>query len=82
MGLKEKEQALAKVVSRLPLDVQLIDDMMSELQLLSKQRLEGEKDYLEFKLREDPDNAVGEGEYKERRDRIRVNIFFINFRLN
>lgn len=75
--LQEKEAALAKVVSRLPLEGELIDNMMAELQLISKQRLEAEKEFLEFKLREDPDNALGDGQNEKRRERIRVNFDFI-----
>lgn len=63
--------ALTKVVAKLPIDDELYANMLSELQVISKDRAQAEKEYLEFKLREDPNFAMPEGAYGKRRERIR-----------
>jgi hypothetical protein len=69
--LQEKEEALTKVVAKLPIDDELYANMLSELQVISKDRATAEKEFLEFKLREDPDFAMPEGAFAKRRERIR-----------
>ena len=69
---QEKEDALAKVVSKLPIDDELYGNMMSELEVIAKNRAMAEKEYLEYKLREDPDFAMPEGAFNKRRERARV----------
>lgn len=63
--------ALTKVVAKLPIDDELYANMLSELKVISGDRAQAEKEYLEFKLREDPDFALPEGAYAKRRERIR-----------
>jgi hypothetical protein len=63
--------ALTKVVAKLPIDDDLYANMLSELKVISKDRAQAEKEFLEFKLREDPDFAMPEGAFKKRRARIR-----------
>lgn len=68
---------MAKVISKLPIDDELYENMMAELELVAKDRANAEKEYLEFKLREDPDFAMPEGAFNKRRERIRVNLEII-----
>ena len=53
------------------MDDELYANMLSELQLVATDRANAEKDYLELKLREDPEFILGDKFKNERRERIR-----------
>lgn len=69
--LQQKEESLTKVLAHLPMNDEHYSNMLSELQLVAKDRSEAEKEFLEFKLREDHDFALGEDAYGLRRERIK-----------
>ena len=70
--LQNKEFALTKVMARLPLNEELYANMLSELKVVAQERADAEKDYLELKLRDNPNLVLGEAENDKRRNRIRV----------
>lgn len=69
--LHEQETALTKVMARLPLNEELYVNMLSELKVVARERDEVEKDFLEFKLKENPDFVLQENEQEKRRKRIK-----------
>ena len=72
LDLQEKEEALAHVISKLPVNDELYGNMLAVLEVIAKDRALAEKEYLEFKLREDPDFAMPQGAFGKRRERVRV----------
>lgn len=69
--LQEKEEALTKVMARLPINEELYANMLSELKVVAQERQDAERDYLEIQLKENPDVVLGEAEEGKRRKRIR-----------
>ena len=69
--LQEKEEALTKVMARLPINEELYANMLSELKVVAQERQDAERDFLEVQLKENPDIVLGEAEESKRRKRIR-----------
>ena len=70
--LQEKELAMTKVMARLPINEELYATMLGELKVVAQERSDVEKDYLEIRLKENPNEVLGEAEQDGRRKRIRV----------
>lgn len=70
--IQEKELALTKVMARLPINEELYANMLAELKVVAQERAEAERDYMELKLKDNPDALLGESEEEKRRKRIRV----------
>jgi len=70
--IQEKEQAMTKVMARLPINEELYANMLAELKVVAQERAELERDYLELKLKDNPNAVLGEAENDKRRKRYRV----------
>lgn len=70
--IQEKEQAMTKVMARLPINEELYANMLAELKVVAQERAELERDYLELKLEDNPNAVLGEAENDKRRKRYRV----------
>lgn len=70
--LQEKEYALTQIMARLPINDELYANQLSELKVVSQERADVERDFLEVRLKENPNLVLGEELENKRRVRIRV----------
>ena len=62
-------------MARLPINDELYANQLSELKVVAQERADVEKDYLEVRLKENPNLVLGEELENKRRIRIRVDYF-------
>lgn len=70
--LQDKEYALTQIMARLPINDELYANQLSELKVVAQERADVEKDFLEVRLKENPNLVLGEELENKRRIRIRV----------
>lgn len=75
--LQEKEYALTQIMARLPINDELYANQLSELKVVAQERADIEKDFLEVRLKENPNLVLGEELENKRRIRIRVTGFHL-----